>query len=634
LKKGFGIHLHRFTILTIAMLLIGSLFMGEARSVSSEDANPKFVLLRLEDIGPGGQYDTIEKLGQLRAVLNYLRDQKVPVQLAVIPRWLNFYADGGKYDQALDNSESEYIAAFRTVLHEGEQGGAVIGMHGYTHQYGTEPRKDGGQETAIGSEFNVHGADDSKTIPFAEARLNEGIQIMQKAGFAPKFWEAPHYHSTLLQDLLFRSYFGLNYHPDVHGSKVTDTVKMINKRNMMSGASSLGAVYIPTPFGYVPFNKDEHVILDKLGKSKQIASFFYHPFLEFKYLTAAADAEGKALIRDGIPVYTYPQEAVTHLQKIIAGIRAEHYEFYSLHDCVPFTPSESLQLSKRKVNLQLGDVTGDGQADAVTWDLDSGDVMVTPGSFGGIRNKPQKDMQLWAYIPYTKGAVYTLSDANADGKKDLWIVHPSGKLETFLSTGSVFKLNQTRTFPQAELQNLYVLHQPNAAWAVAGLSADKTRLVGVYLQGDTTKSLEPYLFNTPVSKQFQVVEEDGVISLFYSKSGTSSGFKYEVDAALKKWKSVGVQFTVPAQSGKLMLGDFNGDGKLDVLRFDRDRYTYTVYLRTEGNQYRYLSRFGPWGQAGEQLQIADLDGNGKSDLALYSAAGGILDAALSFEMMK
>jgi predicted deacetylase len=639
LKKGFGVHLHRFIIhrfiiLTVAMLLIGSLFMGEAQSVSSEDENPKFVLLRLEDIGPGGQFDTIEKLGRLRAVLNYLRDQKVPVQLAVIPRWLNFYTDGSTYDQVLDNSDSEYIAAFRKVLHEAEQGGAVIGMHGYTHQYGTDLRKDGGHETAIGSEFNVHGADDSKTIPFAKTRMNEGIQIMNKAGFAPKFWEAPHYHSTLQQDLLFRGYFGLNYHPDVHGSKVTDNVKMINKRNVMSGASSLGAVYIPTPFGYVPFSKDEHVILDKLGKTNQIASFFYHPFLEFKYLTAAADAEGKPLIRDGIPVYTYPQEAVTHLQKIIAGVRDQHYEFYSLHDCVPFTPSESLQLSKKKVNLQLGDVTGDGQADAVSWDLSSGEITVTPGSFGGIRNKQQNDERLWANIPYAKGAAYALADANGDGKKDLWIVHPSGKLETFLSTGSTFKLNQSRTFPQGELQNLFVLHRPNAAWAVVGMSADKARLVGVYLQGSSTKPLEPYLFSVPGPKLLQVIEEDGVQSLFYSKSGTSSGFKYEVDAAKLKWKSVGVQFAVPAQSGRLMLGDFNGDGKQDVLRFDRDRYTYTVYLRTDGNEYRILSRFGPWGQAGQQLRIADLDGNGKSDLFLYSPTDGILDTALSYEMKK
>jgi predicted deacetylase len=620
-KKGFGIHLQRYAILTIALLLIGSLFMGEARSVSGEEENPKFVLLRLEDIGPGGQFDTIDKLGRLRAVLNYLREQKVPVQLAVIPRWLNFYPDGSKYDQSLDNPESEYTAAFRTVLHEAEQGGAVIGMHGYTHQYGTEPRKDRGHETAIGSEFNVQGAEDSKTIPFAEARLNQGIQIMHKAGFEPRFWEAPHYHSTLKQDLFFRNYFGLNYQPDVHGSKVTNTVKMINKRNEMSGASSLGAVYIPTPFSYVPYNKDEHVILDKLGKTNQIASFFYHPFLEFKYLNAAADAEGKPLIRDGIPVYTYPQEAVTHLQKIIAGVRAQHYEFYSLHDCVPFTPSESLQLSKRKENLQLGDVTGDGQADVVYWDESSGEVMVTPGRFGGIRNKPQNEEKLWAKIPFTKGAGYALADANGDGKKDLWIVHPSGKLQIYLSTGSTFQLNQTKTYPQGELQNLYVLRQPNDAWAVAGVSADRTRLVGVYLQGGTVKPLEPYLFSMPAAKLFQVVEENGVQRLFNSKSGTSSGFKFEVDPALLKWRSVSLQFPVPAESGKLMVGDFNGDGKLDLLRFDRDRYTYTVYLRTEGNQYRYLSRFGPWG-------------NGKSDLALYSPSDGILDSALSFEMRK
>jgi hypothetical protein len=232
-----------------------------------------------------------------------------------------------------------------------------------------------------------------------------------------------------------------------------------------------------------------------------------------------------------------------------------------------------------------------------------------------------------------KRAAFALSDVDQDGKQDLWMVHPSGKLEVYISTGNSFRLNQTRTFPGGELQSLYVLRQRNSAWAVAGISADQTRLAGVYVQGETIKLLEPYLFNLPGSKLFQLVEEDGVQSLFYSKSGTSSGFKFEVNPTMLKWSSAGVQFAVPALSGKLMLGDFNGDGKLDVLRFDRDRFTYTVYLRTEDNKFRYLSRFGPWGQGG-QLRIADLDGNGKSDLALYSETGSILDAALSFELRK
>jgi hypothetical protein len=630
----------------IVLLLMGTFLIGKAQ-VSGEELNPKFVLIRLEDIGPGGTYSTVEQLGKLRAVMEFLHEQEVPFQVAVIPRWLNYLADGTKYDQSLDLTESSYINAFNTILHQAELGGASIGMHGYTHQYGTEPRKDGFQESGIGNEFDMAEDAASQTPAFAEERLKEGIRILKQAGFTPSFWEAPHYHSTPQQDQLFRSYFGLQYQPDMQ-SEPTRGAKYFNNLNTRSGAVTRGSVYIPTPFSYIPYNKDEHMILDKLDKSKDIVSFFFHPFLEFKYMLPLTDEEGNQVLRDGIPVYTYAKQKASILQKVIAALKARHYFFYSIHDYIPFTPSASISLPYQlgqktaesigeSVHTQVGDVTGDGQSDTVTWSPGDGSVRVVPGQFRELRNVLQEPSQIWANIPYSKDMAYTLGDADEDGKQDLWVVQPNGKLSLYKSTGTGFKLKQTWKFPTGGLSALYLLRCSNSDWVIAGQSLDHSKLVGVYLHNGNAKPIQTYRFKSDSYKYLQKIHNYGndCESLFLNKSGSSSGVELEVDPSSSAWKSTALQFDVPLQPGKLFIGDYNGDGKQDLLRWDPEQLTYTVYLRTEaeGSLYRLLSVFGPWGGAGGRLQIADLDGNGKSDLAMLSKSGAVLDTALSYERM-
>jgi hypothetical protein len=641
MEDGMHIQTRWFSYSLIALLLVSTFLMGKT-PVLGEELNPKFVLIRLEDIGPGGQYNTVEQLGKLRAVMEFLHEQRVPFQLAVIPRWLNYLPDGTQYDQSLDHSESSYISAFTTILHQAELGGASVGMHGYTHQFGTEPRKDGFQETGIGNEFNIAGDEESKTPAFAEARIKEGIQIMKRAGFTPSFWEAPHYHSTPQQDEVFRRYFGLQYQSDIQTAP-TPGAKYYNNLNIGSGAVTRGSVYIPTPFSYIPYNKDEHVILDNLDKSKNIVSFYFHPFLEFKQLLPQTDEEGNKVLRDGIPVYAYSKQASSTLQKLIANLKARHYLFYSLHDYIPFTPAASIALPQGQGHksadstaeshrTQVGDTTGDGQADAVVWSSDDGKVRVIPGQFRELRNALQEQTQVWANIPYSKGSVYTLGDADGDGKKDLWVVQPSGKLSLYKSTGKDFKLKETWKFPQGELEELYVfrIHED---WVIAGQSLDHLKLTGGYLHNGKVSPIKTYDFKSDVSKHFQVIadEEKGIQTLFTNKSGASTGIKLEIDPVSLTWQSTALSFDVPLQPGKLFFGDFNGDGKQDLLRWDSEQLSYTVYLRTESESYTLLSVFGPWGAAGARLQITDLDGNGKSDLALIGKGGAVLDAALSFE---
>ncbi|WP_028551192.1 DUF2334 domain-containing protein [Paenibacillus sp. UNC451MF] len=626
----------------ISVLIIFMMFTSYHIKVEGEATNPRFVLMRLEDIGPGGQYGSIEQLGKLRAVMEYLRDQHVAYHLAVIPRWLDYPADSTRYDVSLDQTDNPYVAAYQKLLKQAVQDGAVLGMHGYTHQFGNVRRDDGHHESGIGNEFDEPGEKSTVSAAFAEPRLKAGLEIMSKAGLTPQFWESPHYRSTAEQDELFRSYFGLNYQADVQVNRNSPSAQYMNIRNGKYGETSMGAAYVPTPFDYIPYNKDEKVIVDRLGKTNNINSFFYHPFLEFKYLIPVMDEEGQPVIRDGLPEYKYPDQDKSLLQKLITGIRAKRYVFYSIQDYVPFTPAQSIKWNTAEGQGQgkppelkkpmMVDVTGDGQADMVTWDLKNGVVTVAAGSFRGLRNEPQGMSSVWANVSYTNGAAAAVSGKTAKDNASLWIVQPNGKLERFVSDGQRFVLQSSWKTEARSWANLQVIQQADGDVVLAGLSSDRMQVNGLCVSKGEVKPMKPYQMKSEWKHELQQrTETDGAKVLFLSRPTTIGGLELLADKASLEWKSKKIQLNVPDEFGEIRIADFNGDGKEDVLRWNPDTSRFTVYLRKGDNEYQLLSTFGPWGKPGSKLIIHDFDGNGKSDLGLLDRQGGFLDTALSFE---
>ncbi|KIL42117.1 hypothetical protein SD70_02760 [Gordoniibacillus kamchatkensis] len=627
----------RLSHVLVAALLLFFLVPDEAMITAvGETTMPKFVMLRLEDVGPGGQYDSLEQLGKLRAVIEYMQARNIPVHLAVIPRWLN-YGDGGSvYDRSLDDAGDPLTAAFGRVLRAAVQRGASVGMHGYTHQAGNAPRKDGFQESGIGNEFNVEGLPDTDAAAYADARLREGLRIMNAAGLPPRFWEAPHYHTTAEQDAEFRRYFGLLYQADVHANRNAPEAQYRSERLQGRG---FGAVNVPTPFSYIPYNKDENLILDKLGKSKNIVSFFYHPFLEFKHLEQVTDNAGLPVLRDGIPEYRYPDKARTLLQKLAAKLKARGYLFYSIHDYVPFTPAAMASLGvPGGEQALLGDIDGDAAADLIRWERTSGAVTAASGALGRNRYDAAPEAKRWATIPYAPGSVMALCDARGDRFSDLWVLRGSGKvLERYANSGAALALKQTWQVSLGAARELFVLPQTKGGFVVAALAADQSALQGVYVKGDTAKPLTPFRFKTKHEKRFMISSDAGGLgrpeapALVLSRRDSSTLVGFTPDLKELGWTMQTADLGVPAERGELALGDFNGDGREDAVCFDTERRTYTVYLQGPDRSFALLSSFGPWGGVGGKLAVADLDGNGKSDLALFEHDEPVADAALSYE---
>lgn len=606
-------------------------------TVEGADNNPRFMMLRLEDIGPGGYYSTPEGLGKLRAVFDYLHQQHVHYSMAVVPRWINISQDGIRYDRAIDQLDDDYIQAFDRILRDAEEHGGSIGMHGYTHQVGDVHREDGHQASGLGNEFNVIDMPETATTAFAEQRVQEGYRRFRLANLSPHFWEAPHYHTTPEQDKVFRSHFGLFYQPDVTIDPNPPAAQYENVLNKGFGNTSLGNVFVPTTLSYIPSGKDEKFILNQMGKMERINSFFYHPFLEFSHLVPVVDDGGEQILQDGIPQYQYAGENKSVLQRLITQIHLKGYPFYSIHDYVPFAPSVSLKVGSMKSTLvQIGSVSGRNQNDIVTWDKKTSNLSVIQAQYTGLRNENQPAPQVWTSLPYADGSAFTLNGMNDRNKKGLWVIRPSGKLESYSSNGTTFERQQSWTIPAKRWFDLYELRQPNGDCILAGQSKDRSQLLGVYLHGGKVKEIKPYTFRSNSSRELLVRNSRNEDSqrLFLFKENTSQGVEFELDTTNMQWKLNKVSLNIPDELGGVRFGDFNGDGKEDILRSDTNNLTNRVYLQTTENEYRLLSVFGPWGRANGRLTVADFDGNGKVDIAMLPNDAGQLDVALSYQSLN
>ncbi|MDD9268022.1 DUF2334 domain-containing protein [Paenibacillus sp. GCM10023248] len=632
------LHKHAWLRYVVAGTVSCGLYLGlyHMMTVEGADNTPRFMMLRLEDIGPGGYYSSLEGLGKLRAVIDYLDERQVSFSMAVIPRWINITAEGARYDKSIDQLDDTYIQAFNRIIAGAAERRGTVGMHGYTHQAGDTYRNDGHHASGIGNEFDVADLPETKTVSFAERRVQESWGRFQRAGITPHFWEAPHYHTAPEQDQVFRSYFGLQYQPDMTIDPNPPSARYENVPNKGFGGTSLGSVYVPTTLSYIPDGKDEKFILNQLSVPERIHSFFYHPFLEFSHLVPVVDEFDRPVIRDGIPEFRYEGDHSSVLQRLIAQLQSKGYPFYSILDYVPFTPASRLKLgSPKTTQVLIGHVSGRDQSDAVLWDKKIGSMSVLQGQFKQLRNDAQPAPRKWATIPYSEGAAFALNSRSDEHRNGLWIVRPTGKLEAYASTGSSFTLSQSWTIPANRWHDLYELDQPNGDCILAGQSQDRSKLLGLYIHNGQVKSIKPYTFRSNSSREL-IVRDLGRAQgrkLMLFKENSSQGVEFELDAAGMQWQLNKVELPIPDELGGIRFGDFNGDGQEDILRWDADNLTSRVYQQTPEHTYQLLSVFGPWGKANGRLTVADFDGNGKADIAMYPSDDASMDVALSFQTL-
>ncbi|OXM82565.1 DUF2334 domain-containing protein [Paenibacillus rigui] len=628
----------RWIIITTGIILLAgiSATLYTIRGTNTyPNVNKKHAMLRLEDIGPGGYYSSEESLGQLRAVLDELHQQHIPFQIALIPHWKSMRSDHSWYEKGLDQpGDDPYLNKFIHLLQTAEKQGALIGMHGYTHQYGTEARGDGYQNSAIGREFAVPDAPETDEASFAAEHIEQSLTAFERAGLHPAFWESPHYKSTREQEKVFRSYVGILYQPDFYSLRSFHDLNMYENENAL-GKETLGSVYVPAPLKYIHDGNSVEQVLTKAADYTGLASLYFHPLLEFSYLEPVQDSDGHTQRRDGLPEYRYKADASSPLQRLTAGMAKEGYRWVALSETVPFSPAHRVVVppGTQTSQLLIGNFTGKGHADLAIRYTDR--IERIPGDYQWPRNRPQAPAQVWLTQDFKPEDRLWVSDLNHDGKDDLvQYRYETGEVLVYYSTGQSWRLPAPYGQLPIGLENVQ-LYRADAAKPPVFIAqkGDQLMLVSglTKLNGpDSTMIKLPTgakwgigHFQSRWQNDTAVYGRDGTVTIYPNHESEPLGFRSPVTLSVKRQE----------KDTQMLIMDSNGDGKSDLVFYEPYRGVWQVYLNKGELHFEPMDNaYGPWARGEGRIAVSgDFDGNGKEDIGSFNPDRAALDLSLSFQ---
>ncbi|HWQ70928.1 MAG TPA: DUF2334 domain-containing protein [Desulfitobacteriaceae bacterium] len=268
----------------------------------------KPALIRIEDISAGPLYNQPEALAKLRIITDYLYSEHVPFHVAWVPRFID-PRPSSYTDNDISKKNSMINADFVYTLDYMLDKNGLIGLHGYTHQYGNTV-------SLCGTEFHLEANDGiPATDQYVQERINLAINTANKLDIPYSFFEVPHYtiaaeELKVLEDnfkILYQSYPG-------------EPNKIVDKIN-----DDHDTKYIPTPLEYVKGKNDISGVMQRINnlEDSTLASFYYHPFLEFSEIQTFKES-------DGYPSYTYNETSILH--QLIDLFNEKGYKFITVND--------------------------------------------------------------------------------------------------------------------------------------------------------------------------------------------------------------------------------------------------------------------------------------------------------------
>ncbi|HTY60817.1 MAG TPA: DUF2334 domain-containing protein [Acidobacteriota bacterium] len=227
-------------------------------------------LVRLEDIS------VEEDPAVLRQYADYLHDRNIPFQISLVP----IYVDPEDKSEIYLSDRPEFVRAIRYMV---SKGGSVV-MHGVTHQFRGKSTDD--------YEFWDEYADapvpnDSRAL--VEKKLRLAMEECFKNGIYPLTWETPHYAASQLDYRILSEYFNSAYERNLGMDRVET-----GHYFPYTTVDRYGRFIIPENLGYIAEeNPDPQTLIKNCERIKVVrdgvASFFFHPFLDIKYLQECLD---------------------------------------------------------------------------------------------------------------------------------------------------------------------------------------------------------------------------------------------------------------------------------------------------------------------------------------------------------
>jgi len=254
--------------------------------VREDHAAKKLALIRIEDINP---FTDIESL---KSVVRYLKSQKVPFSVALVP----FYLDPESNTAATLTDRPDFVKEIKKI----QKSGGTIVMHGTTHQYRGETTAD----------YEFWDSMTSKPLfadskEYVRQKLLTGFDELKKNGIYPLTWETPHYAASQLDYPVLNSFFSTAYERrqtiDLHG---TDQLLPYMIYDHTSGGQ-----IIPENLGYIPLSQPDagpmlQAAKNNLAIRDGVASFFFHTFVDHSTLKDIIPGLKKLGYRFTSPRYT------------------------------------------------------------------------------------------------------------------------------------------------------------------------------------------------------------------------------------------------------------------------------------------------------------------------------------------
>lgn len=268
----------------------------------------KPALIRIEDITAGHLYNQPEALEKLRIITDYLYTENVPFHVAWVPKYID-PRPNSLLENDLSQKNSMLNADFLYTLDYMLDKKGLIGLHGYTHQYGNTV-------TLCGTEFHLQ---DNDGIPannyYIQERINLATEAADKLDIPYGFFEVPHYAIASDGLKVLEENFNVLY--QCYPGEPSKIVNITNGDHYTE--------YIPTPLNYVNGKNDVPGMIQRINNLEDgtLASFYYHPLLEFSEIQLTKGT-------DGYPSYNYNQASILH--QIIRLFKEKGYKFVTINN--------------------------------------------------------------------------------------------------------------------------------------------------------------------------------------------------------------------------------------------------------------------------------------------------------------
>jgi hypothetical protein len=622
----------------IAIALIATLFLtvityGRLSIDPSNISEAQFsgqlpALLRFEDVCPGEQYRSQENLDKLMVIADYLHREGIPFEVSLIPRMV---VPGSHYDVTIAD-DTEYTRKFVSTIKKLEERGGIIGIHGYTHQSGSS-------NSVSGYEFysKVKNPNVPDTYDYAKDRIDKAIDLFEKAGIQPAYWETPHYSAPPQQHIAFQEQIGLIYENNYYYPESWQSNQVVNQNPQFF----CGVDVVPAPLGHL--NSQERLasmlaILDDPEKAGTLASLYVHPTYEFQYIQ-------KVNLKNGEVQYIYDENSLLH--QLVKALKDRGYTFVSIYSLVGFVPAQR----EENIPFNMGDevftgqfMTGASGKNVLIWNKRTNQWHMFRYSASWYAPREDinafQDLGVWLKdLSLDNGTTPIVGYFKNKDKQDLLLLNTvSGSMILAENNGDKFIPNYLKWQALNDFQNVDPVAGELNGDGLTDLllyDRDNGRIGRAINQGGYFSDITWQSFNLLKAKSLKLLtgdfNDDGTSDILVIDFNTNTwqvlvGVKaHGFSLSPKRWKS---QFSI-RRDLKLFAADINGDNKDDVMVHSPDGLWKSFTM--DGREFVSGGNFGPWGSGNTEAAFADINGDQKADLMMIDHSTGTynLNTAIS-----